>query len=342
MNINDWANQYGIEHQFVATNPLQIESRVGEFRADNGSLFQYGTFENNGQPESIDDWNIIETIGDGSCLIHSFLLLLSEYYRTVSTKDKKELARAFRLYIADNPIFSEEESRLIRTLGQGEKNDAWLNDMIAEKLARWLGYGLIMLCFYQTQYDSPEPQIMSTDDNLPYLIIGNTGGVIQEGLMGSGLHFLAIKRLGLYVSPPNIGPGIEIKKIQLIDATMTRLTNVSDGPPLERNGLDRCDSPRKRRSLVNSISIKEARRRAKDFGVDKATDDKEKLCRKLHVLNNVNWFHKNIYQRNVSGKKRRTKPSKKRNTKCRTKLRNTNDAHKITLGFSKKSRSKNI
>lgn len=322
MNINEWASQYGIDHHLVATHPLQVESRVGEFQADNGSLFQFGTFENNGHPESIDDWNIIDTIGDGSCLVHSFLLLLSDYYRTVSYVNKKELARAFRLHIAGNPIFSEEESVLLRTIGQGEQSDGWLNDGIAEKLARWLGYGLITLCFYQTEYESPEPQIMSTDDNLPYLIIGNTGGIIQDGLMGSGSHYSAIMRLGLYVSPPTIGPGIEIKKAELIDATMNRLSDMTDGPPVERAGLDRCDSPRKRRSLPNSISVKEARRRAVELGVAKFSDDKQKLCRKLHVLNNVNWFHHNLYQRHVSGKRKTRLKKSKKSKKIKKKSKN--------------------
>ena len=321
MNINDWASRYGIDHHMVPTHPLQVESRVGELRADNDSLFQFGAYDHNGHMESIDEWEIIDTIGDGSCLVHSFLLLLSDYYRSVSIVDKKRIARAFRLHISDNPIFSQEESVSLRTVGEGAQSDGWLNDAIADKLARWLGYGLVTLCFFQTQYHSPEPQIMSTDDNLPYLIIGNTGGVIQDGLMGSGRHFFAIKRRGLYVSPPSIGPGLEIKKAELIDATMNRLIDMPDGPdepPVSRKGLDRCDSPRKRRSLVNSISVKEARRRAVEMGVAKASDDKQKLCRKLHALDNVNWFHHNVYQRNVSGKKKQSRQRKRQRTHQRS------------------------
>ena len=321
MNINDWASQYGIDHHLVPTHPFQVESRVGELRADNDSLFHFGTYDHNGHMESIDEWEIINTIGDGSCLVHSFLLLLSDYYRSVSVVDKKRMARAFRLHIADNPIFSQEESFSLRTVGEGAQSDGWLNDAIADKLARWLGYGLVTLCFFQTQYHSPEPQIMSTDDNLPYLIIGNTGGVIQDGLMGSGRHFFAIKRRGLYISPPSIGPGLEIKKAELIDATMNRLIDMPDGPdepPVSRKGLDRCDSPRKRRSLINSISVKEARRRAVEMGVAKASDDKEKLCRKLHALDNVNWFHHNVYQRSVSGKKKQSRQRTRQRTRQRS------------------------
>jgi len=318
IDINEWANRFGIEHHFIPEHPLQIETRVGEFQADNGRYFQFGIFNHNGHSESIDDWTMVNTIGDGSCLVHSFLGLLSDYYRSISNADKKSIARAFRLAMADNPIFSEEESVLLRAVGDGGQSDGWLNDAIAEKLARHFGYGLITLCFYQTSYYSPEPQIMSTDGDLPYLIIANTGGVIQDGLMGSGLHYSAIKRGGLYVSPSHIGEGIEIKKAELIDATMNRLIDMPDGPdapPLERKDLDRCDSPRKRRSLPNSISAKEARRRAIELGVAKYSDDKEKLCRKLHVLNNVNWFHNNRYQRHVSGKKRQTKKSKQKKSK---------------------------
>ncbi len=319
MDLNEWASRYGIQHHFIPQHPLQIESRVGEIQADNGRYFQFGSFNHNGRAESIDDWIMLDTIGDGSCLVHSFLVLLSAYYRSVSTINKKRIARAFRIYMADSPIFSVEESVLLRAVGDGEQSDGWLNDAIAEKLAPHFGYGLITLCFYQTSYHSPEPQMMSTDGELPYLIIANTGGVIQDGLMGSGRHYSAVKRGGLYVSPPHIGPGIEIKKAQLIDATMNRLIDMPDGPdapPLDRKGLDRCDSPRKRRSLANSISAKEARRRAVELGVAKYSDDKEKLCRKLHLKKAVNWFHTNRYQRHVSGKRKtRLKKSKKKKFK---------------------------
>jgi hypothetical protein len=317
ININEWVSRYGIEHHFIPEHPLQIETRVGEFQADNGRYFQFGTFNYDGHLESIDDWTMVNTIGDGSCLVHSFLVLLSDYYRSLSHANKKSIARAFRLYMADSPIFSEEESVLLRAVGDGEKSDGWLNDAIAEKLARRLGYGLITLCFYQTQFDSPEPQMMSTDGDLPYLIIANTGGVIQDGLMGSGLHYSAVKRGGLYVSPSHLGQSIEDKKAELIDATMNRFIDMPDGPdapPIQRKGLDRCDSPRKRRSLPNSISAKEARRRAVELGVAKYSDDKEKVCRKLHVLNKVNWFHHNRYQ-HVSGKKRRTRKKRTRTKK---------------------------
>ena len=330
MNVDNWVNHYGLEHQLIPTHPEQTVSRVGDYPAEDGTVFQFGSFNNNGHVESIDDWEIMNTIGDGSCLVHAFLLLLSMYYRTLSLDDKKRVAHAFRHHIADTMDgLTAAETTLLHAV------DAWLNDGIAEKVAHWLGYGLITVSLLQTQFDSPEPQLMSTDDNLPYLIIANSGGVIQDGLMGSGRHYSAVRRFGLYTSPDTIRMGIEDKKAELIDTTMARLIDMPNGPlhpPAARMALDRCDSPRKRRLFHNSISVKEAKRRAVDFGVAKSSDDKQKLCQKLHALNNVNWYHYNIYQRQVSGKKCKSKQLKK----CKSKKLKKCKSKKLKKCKSKK------
>jgi hypothetical protein len=43
-------------------------------------------------------WRTIKTIGDGSCLIHSYLQALSPTYNTLSEEDKRKLASSFRAY----------------------------------------------------------------------------------------------------------------------------------------------------------------------------------------------------------------------------------------------------
>jgi len=43
-------------------------------------------------------WRTITTIGDGSCLIHSYLQALSPTYNTLSDEDKRKLASSFRTY----------------------------------------------------------------------------------------------------------------------------------------------------------------------------------------------------------------------------------------------------
>lgn len=43
-------------------------------------------------------WRTIKTIGDGSCLIHSYLQALSPTYNTLSEEDKRKLASSFRTY----------------------------------------------------------------------------------------------------------------------------------------------------------------------------------------------------------------------------------------------------
>ena len=278
MNVDRWVSQFSVH--FIKTHPIERSQLVSR-----NVLF--GSFLHHGQQESIDQWEIIDTIGDGSCLIHSFLLLLSDSYRALQTNDKKTVARAFRMMIEplipfdDNRYYGQPSERdIMRNVGQGNQSDGWLNDIIADKIAAFLGYGLIMLRFMETPNGVPAPQLTSTDNHgLPYLIIANKGGIV--GANDSGNHFEAIKRNRLRISPPQIGDDIEPKKNELFIATMN-LMNVKP----------RCDSPRQRRSELHSISAQEAKRLAKLFDLYKKGDTKAVLCEKLQEINQVDWYDK--------------------------------------------------
>ena len=293
MNVNQWVQDFMLSNpQSAVVSPRNVErhTRVG-------AISHFGTFRHNEHDENIDQWEIIDTIGDGLCLIHSFLLLLSPVY--CASQYKSLIARAFRMYI--EPIMNTLDNT--RYYGEPSERDimrnvnAWLNDIIADKIAAFLGYGLIILRFMQTPRGINAPQISSTDNNgRPYLIIANKGGIVGEG--DSGHHFEAVIRNELRISPPQLGDDIEPIKDALFNATMA-LMIIS---PQQRE-RQRCDSPRQRRSLENSISASEAKRLAKLFGVYEAGDTKAELCQKLQDIDEVDWYHRGIRQ---EGRKKRT------------------------------------
>lgn len=302
MNVNEWVRD------FIARNPPPVKA-IAIKKPQNvrvGTLMHFGTFQHNGQNENIDQWEIIYTKGDGLCLIHSFLSLLSPDYCSINDEDyKTRIAREFRLYI------EPRMDRLDNTRYYGEPSErdimrnanVWLNDIIADKIAAFLGYGLIILRFMATPTGRSAPQITSTDNNgRPYLIIANKGGIV--GAADSGHHFEAVIRNGLRISPPRLGDDIEPKKDELFLATMALMTRVSPGQ--ERR---RCDTPRQKRSLANSISASEAKRLAKQFGIYEIGDTKADLCQKLQDIDELDWYHRGIHQ---FGKKARSKKNKRR------------------------------
>ena len=274
MNLEKWVKDEIKKHDWVLNHDINISTRKL------GSVARFGEMILSGQMESIDEWNIINTIGDGSCLVHSFLNLLSSSYDHISDDKKSLLATNLRTYLSihmENLTDNEREEL---------DSDVWLNDMIAEKIARYFGYGLVVLRVMNRNGVSV-PIINSTDYNgLKYLIILNTGGRIDRNgeIPDSGAHFEAVYRNNKTVSPRQLGIDIEVKKNQLL------VQAIEDNIRLEDR--KRCDSPRQRTSIPESISRKEAVNMAKLFEAYEKGDNKERLCRKLSNLNQVDWYHK--------------------------------------------------
>ena len=67
-NVDQWVIEKIIQHDYIIQNLAQVKKRLGK-------VYDFGTFIHNGHDESLSNWEVIDTIGDGSCLIHSFLLL---------------------------------------------------------------------------------------------------------------------------------------------------------------------------------------------------------------------------------------------------------------------------
>lgn len=270
MNIEQWVSNEIHQHGWINEAYTIITKRVG-------SVVSFGEVMVSGVIESIDEWSIVDTIGDGSCLIHSFLYLLSTSYDTLSREHKSELAYSLRRYLAIHMDCTDREREELAS-------NVWLDDMIAEKIAQFLGYGLVILRVMTTTSGISIPLMTSTDDHgLKYLIIMNSGG--QIGINGemsdSGDHFEAVFRNGRTISSRQLGIDIEVKKNQLFEQAMERLQQ-----------RKRCDSPRQRRSIPESISQLEAKEMAKALDVYQTGDTKKALCKKLHELGQVDWYHR--------------------------------------------------
>lgn len=294
MNIEQWVVKEIQQHGWIKEADAITTTRVG-------SVVSFGEMMVSGVIESIDDWSIVSTIGDGSCLIHSFLYLLSTSYDTLSREHKSELANSLRRYLAVHMDCTDREREELAS-------NVWLDDMIAEKIAQFLGYGLVILRVMTTTSGMSIPLITSTDDHgLKYLIIMNSGG--QIGVNGemsdSGDHFEAVFRNGRTISSRQLGIDIEVKKNQLFEQAMERLQR------------KRCDSPRQRRSIPESISQQEAKQMAKALDVYQTGDTKKSLCKKLHELGQVDWYHR----RNQMGKRARSRRNSRRKQSNRLRRR---------------------
>ena len=182
MNVDQWIREQSFG-MIPIYEPLK-RRRVGDERS-NKIHFSFGRLSDK---ESIDDWNIISTIGDGSCLIHAFLILLSPTYHTFSREDKIILGREFRLLLSDRIHFTDDQRRIMKNVPE------YLDDEIGNKIAEYLGYNVMFLQFIKSESGTPIPQIITfSTRNAPVLIIANQGGV--AGRIGSGGHFEAVERI---------------------------------------------------------------------------------------------------------------------------------------------------
>lgn len=220
MNVDRWVRKKVRKWELVEAAPPALRTRlIGE------SVFRFGTFVHHGHEERIDEWEILDTIGDGSCLVHAFLLLLSETYRSMGRDNKMRVARAFRRSMAKRLVDATEPQRaLLRAIGDGgDHMDAYLDDELGRKIALYLGYSVAFLQFTRTPDRVLLPQLVAFDHNAPVLLIANQGGITGEP--ESGGHFEAIVRHGRFVSEPEL--------IQEMEPVVDRLVNAMFQSPVE-------------------------------------------------------------------------------------------------------------
>jgi hypothetical protein len=77
---------------------------------------------------------IIQTIADGTCLIHAFLISTSQAYRKLSTEDKYLAGTAFRLYKLGGIYQSQKEDAKFRYATEGDISKKYLStdvDLVA-------------------------------------------------------------------------------------------------------------------------------------------------------------------------------------------------------------------
>ena len=141
---------------------------------------------------NMDEWESMHTIGDGSCLIHSFLYLLSPTYRSHNDDTvRKQIAMDVRLSLADKAEsrdeFTKDEIKDLR------KSDKFLSDSVAQKLAAMFDVNLVLLVAYD---DGEQMNIMRLSpgftESKNTVVMLNTGGNVNGA--DTGIHFEAVLR----------------------------------------------------------------------------------------------------------------------------------------------------
>jgi len=139
----------------------------------------------------IGKWMRLRTIGDGNCLVHALLLLLSPMYRRLTGVQKSQAAKSYRAAIAADPPATMLPSE-IELLG---KDGFWLGEHEGQKIVRELGYDLMVLVDYEdgTQTINVEG-LEETENN--FLVLYNTGAS-NAGTIDS-VHFEAVMPMSNY------------------------------------------------------------------------------------------------------------------------------------------------
>jgi hypothetical protein len=89
--------RYLIHHptdgQPIDVSPFDIPTPKIKVNDISSTPYRFGSVMINGIQESIDQWDVVSTIGDGSCLLHSILYLVSPTYRKCREEIKRNITR---------------------------------------------------------------------------------------------------------------------------------------------------------------------------------------------------------------------------------------------------------
>lgn len=91
-----------------------------------------------------DNLEIIETIGDGTCLVHSFLQSTSELYRQLDRLTKFRVAKVFRLGIVSQLVAKSNHISKNRILTEVLDTSIFLSDEVYEILANHYKYNYLL------------------------------------------------------------------------------------------------------------------------------------------------------------------------------------------------------
>lgn len=91
-----------------------------------------------------DNLEIIETIGDGTCLIHSFLQSTSELYRKLDRLNKFRVAKVFRLGIVSQIVKKSDSINKDRIITELLNMNSFLDNEVYEILADHYKYNFIL------------------------------------------------------------------------------------------------------------------------------------------------------------------------------------------------------
>ena len=326
MNIQKWVRQQ-IENLGLIRNREVLDlSRLG-------NEFPFGSFRHQGEVEALADWQIVDTEGDGSCLIHSFLQLLSPEYRTLSKKDKRTMARILRTQLAaEMSDLSDREREEMFDM------KIYLDDGVGSKIAKYFGYGLLLLVQATDERDTPFARISIVPFGLsPLLIILNSGASISDMACGNQGHYEAVMRRGEFVAPAELANELaslaeRLNNLIISNSVRARIRACrrheddvkADAPvkplaPIKPSRSEvrlRCDTPRVLQ-FPNSLSLDAAKELARAYQIPfTSKDDKKSICKKLKAKaeTNVDWFDHGKLQ----GRKRRTKRKSNRKSMRRS------------------------
>jgi hypothetical protein len=185
---------------------LSVQHPAGGKREPINGGHPLGMIRIQGREESMDNWELINTEGDGTCMIHSFLLQLSQTYRDLQPgKQRSEAGIAYRAYLHQQltgphsqrgDVFSEEiYDRLMIEL---KNKDTFLRDDMLTILGTFFNVGVIyMVC---SRYGA----VLTVDRQQPdlggrYVMISNYGGRHYEAL---------VRRRGTFTVDESVATGI--------------------------------------------------------------------------------------------------------------------------------------
>ena len=235
----------------VNRKQFQIDIENVDYLKNNNDNFYNRTMPNitlNGVSHPLSEFRIFSTPSDGTCLIHSVLLGLSQTYRKLNYKDKCEIGSLYRKIISGLRIFTVEE--------QIDLSDSikFLDGKIAIKLANYLKFNLVI--FPSDGF----PESSHIIDGQPNVFI-----------YCSGMHFSGIEIPEIDGATPKIDANelnkmietVNLKDHQLFEATSMENAAIEKLP---LNG-------KKRKMLINFLKA----HGFANFGLDEADDDALRL-----------------------------------------------------------------
>jgi hypothetical protein len=235
---------------------------------------------NKGFGDEISQWNRLDTEGDGSCLVHSILQLVSPTYRRMNSKDKQMIGQSYRRHLITVLPLNAAQRVLMLNVGQ------FLSDDYGEKIADYLGFGLIYLQETRHPDHTLLPAIIRhinpqlEEARPPSMVIYNTGSVLSDPIK-SGRHYESVFCHD-YLSPFAVFQGLE--RLEQ-DLRQRQFDYIFDHPQKQRPYAP--PRPQSRPQYINQFTncmkrlVKDIRKDAIQKGINVNKKLKAMLCNEL-------------------------------------------------------------